>query len=589
MTRLFGSLLAALLLASPLCAQEGAFKKRVAFLVGVNAYDKPDFPNLDYAERDAEELAKVFRDTLKFDRVVVVKGKDATRKGIEEELMKAIKTLGKEDLLVTALSGHGLQFEIVPGAEEAYFCPVDAVCPRRNEGTGPKNRGDNLYSMKELTAVLRQNAGTNLLLVDACRNEPPLDGKGAKGVEGVDDYPVEQRMAIFFSCSARQKAWENKNAGGGHSVFTWCVLQGLRGDAADRDGEITWLGLVKYVGKAMRKEETKAWLGKPQVPALSSKVSTDVLLARLEGGMKIEPKVEMKDNPELISFKVGSETFEMKFAKIPGGKFRMGSSAEALALVKKKFDASQDDEDEHEVELSAFLMGKYHVTRGHFALFVKDEGYKTEAEEGDGAYGWNSDKNTWEKNKDYNWKNPGYTQADSHPVVCVSWNDAKKFCSWLSKRSGRRMGLPSEAQWEYACRAGSKGLYFFGDDEEEMAEYGNIADGTAKEKFSNWTKAIQAKDGYVFTSPVGKYKANKYGLYDMHGNAWQWCEDYYGKYGDVPDKKDPAQTVKQSDDRRVLRGGSWNFLPAYCRSACRSFNAPDSRSLNFGFRVVVLP
>ena len=587
MNRLLAGLVAILLLSSPLCAQEGGFKKRVAFLVGVNEYDKPDFGQLGYAERDVEELAKVFKDILKFDEVVLLKGKDATRQGIETKLTKLVKTLGRSDLCVVALSGHGLQFEIVEGKEEAYFCPVDAVCPRRNVPTGPKNQGDNLYSMKELTGVLRQNAGTNLLLVDACRNEPPLDGKGAKGLEGVDDYPVEQRMAIFFSCSARQRAWENKNAGGGHSVFTWCVLEGLRGGAKDSDGDITWLGLVKYVDKAMKKDETKAWLGKPQEPALSSKVSKDVLLAKLEGGTKIDPKVEMKDDPEVIRFKVGMETFEMKFAKIPGGTFKMGSSKEALALVKKKFGYELEDEDEHEVEVSPFLMGKFHVTRGQFGLFVKDEGYKTEAEEGGGAYGWNQEKKDWETNKDYNWKNVGFTQSDAHPVVCVTWNDAKKFCAWLSKKSGKKIGLPSEAQWEYACRAGSKTLYFFGDDEEDLSKYGNVRDASFR-KATTFTNGIQADDGYAFTSPVGTFKANKYGLYDMHGNAWQWCEDYYGAYSAAP-KNGTAQKVKQSNDVRVLRGGSWYYVPQYCRSAFRILNSPVNRNYNLGFRVASSP
>jgi sulfatase modifying factor 1 len=553
MVRLSAIVLALLVTAAPLAAQPGGFKKRVAFVVGVNEYQKPGFERLDFAERDAEELAAAFKDVLKFDRVVLLKGADATAKRVRDELAKAVGDLDKNCLCVVALSGHGLQFEAKDGTEEAFFCPVDAVCPRRSEPAGPKNAGANLCSMRELTGVLQQNAGTNLLLVDACRSEPPLDGKGAKGVEGVDDYPVENRMAILFSCSARQRAWEHKEAGGGHSVFTWCVLEGLRGGAKDADGELTWLGLVKYVDKAMKKEETKKLLFKPQEPALSTRVSRDVVLARLGDGTK----VELKDDPDVIRFKVGDEKFEMKFARVPGGTFTMGSTKEALALVKQKFGFAPDNEDAHAVELSAFALGKYPVTRGQFALFVKDAGYTTEAEAGDGGHGWNEDAREFEgPDKKYSWRNPGFAQTDGHPVVNVTWNDAQKFCAWLGKKSGKRVGLPSEAQWEYACRAGSTTLYFFGDDEEEMAAYGNIADGTAKAKFPGWKDAISAKDGYAFTSPVGSYKPNKFGLYDMHGNVWQWCADYYRKYDDVPKGKDPVQTIKQSDSRRVLRGGS---------------------------------
>ena len=163
---------------------------------------------------------------------------------------------------------------------------------------------------------------------------------------------------------------------------------------------------------------------------------------------------------KVIRFKVGDELFEMKLAKIPVGTFMMGFSKREITLVKEKFaDKLQEYktkygydfeamEPEHEVELSTFSMGIYHVTRGQFGLFVKDDGYQTEAEQGKGGYGWNEQSGKFEgPDKKYSWKNTGFSQTDEHPVVNVTWNDAKMFLPWSSKRSGKRIVLPSEAQW----------------------------------------------------------------------------------------------------------------------------------------------
>ena len=135
---------------------------------------------------------------------------------------------------------------------------------------------------------------------------------------------------------------------------------------------------------------------------------------------------------------------------------------------------------------------------------------------------------------------------------------------------------------------GTKSLYFFGDDKEQLADYGNVADGTGKEKFPEWSSAaINAKDGYAFTAPVGSFKANNFGLHDMHGNALQWCEDYYGKYEDVARKKDPVQSEKRSGDLRVLRGGSWSYVAMFCRTASRRGFPPTTAAKHVGFRVCV--
>jgi formylglycine-generating enzyme required for sulfatase activity len=302
----------------------------------------------------------------------------------------------------------------------------------------------------------------------------------------------------------------------------------------------------------------------------------------------VRPMSTGKGDLETIRFKDGTKTFEMQFVKIPGGSFMMGSSKKVLRYVNTRDDVLPGYEEEHQVEVSTFYLGKFHVTRGQFAMFVKDTGYKSDAEKGEGGWGWNVAIQKWGFGKEYNWKNAGFEQTDDHPVVNVSWNDAKMFCAWLSKKGGKKVGLPSEAQWEYACRGGTQTLYHFGDDEVDLVHYANTRDASCR-KLAGFEFGIKEDDGYAFTSPVGKFKPNQFGLYDMHGNVRQWCEDYYGKYRDVPKKTDPVQSAEQSGGFRALRGSSWCSTPIFVRAANRYASWPDKCDDKTGFRVVLLP
>jgi formylglycine-generating enzyme required for sulfatase activity len=287
----------------------------------------------------------------------------------------------------------------------------------------------------------------------------------------------------------------------------------------------------------------------------------------------------------------------MKLTLIPSGEFMMGSgeSAEATAeFFKKNYsmdrltaDAFKDERPQHRVRVTkSFYMGTYHVTRGQFQQFVADRRYMTDAENKNnpGAFGWNPDTKKSEFNEKYSWRNAGFEQTDEHPVVNVSWNDAVEYCKWLSKKEGKTYRLPTEAEWEFACRAGTTTRYYSGDDPEMLAQVGNVADATARATFPVWEWTIKASDGYVFTSPVGKFKPNGYGLYDMHGNAWQWCADWHGAdyYAKSP-VDDPSGADSGSD--RVLRGGSWNGRPFNSQSAERLGFPPDVRDYSIGFRV----
>jgi formylglycine-generating enzyme required for sulfatase activity len=285
----------------------------------------------------------------------------------------------------------------------------------------------------------------------------------------------------------------------------------------------------------------------------------------------------------------------MKLTLVPAGEFLMGSgeSAEQTAAFFKqaygwdlKTDVFKDERPQHSARITrAFYLGTYDVTRGQFRQFVDDAGYKTDAEK-DSKGGWGFGGEKFEQRPEYTWRNAGFEQTDEHPVVNVSWNDAMAFCQWLGRKESKTYRLPTEAEWEYACRAGTTTRYHSGDDPETLAQVDNVADGTAKARFPGWTYTIKASDGFVFTAPVGKFRPNAWGLYDMHGNVYQWCMDWYGpEYYAASPVDDPAGP--SSGGGRVRRGGSWSNGPYVTRSASREASGPDRRNYISGFRLVL--
>jgi eukaryotic-like serine/threonine-protein kinase len=263
----------------------------------------------------------------------------------------------------------------------------------------------------------------------------------------------------------------------------------------------------------------------------------------------------------------------MKMVRLPSGEFWMGSDESPEELVRlfpnTKAEWYRWEQPRHRVQLTRpFEIGRYPVTVREFRAFVEDGGYKTEAETGGGGYQWTGKE--WKLNLDLDWRKPGFVQQDDHPVVLISWNDAIAYCKWLSRKEGTEYRLPTEAEWEYACRAGTTTRFCFGDDFERLVEYG-------------W----HHKNSGGSTHPVGQKKPNGWGLCDMHGNVWEWCQDWFdGEYYKQFANRvavDPAEPSAGSF--RVFRGGSWRNGASRCRSAFRSRNAPGHRFGNLGFRL----
>lgn len=295
--------------------------------------------------------------------------------------------------------------------------------------------------------------------------------------------------------------------------------------------------------------------------------------------------------------KVPTETTNsvgMRFVLIPPGEFWMGSGfkpEEEVAAFKKYCSVVESkwfesEYPRHRVRITkAFYLAAHEVTVGQFQQFVAETGYQTRSEKSDtkGAYGTNVE-GKFGFCPDYSWHNPGFEQGDDHPVVCVTWDDAVMFCKWLSQKEGNAYRLPTEAEWEYACRAGTTTRYWSGDDPETLVEIGNVPDETLRAKFSDTSFGIQNSDGWSFTSPVGTYKPNPFELYDTSGNVLEWCADWWGKtyYAESP-TDDPVGP--DSGTERVCRGGDWLDQLSVARSACRFKWGPSTPTTHTGFRV----
>jgi formylglycine-generating enzyme required for sulfatase activity len=270
----------------------------------------------------------------------------------------------------------------------------------------------------------------------------------------------------------------------------------------------------------------------------------------------------------------------MQFVLIPAGEFMMGSP--------ENEEGRDSDEQRHRVRIAQpFYLGAHEVTVGQFWAFVAATDYRTEAEKsGNGGFAMDWTIRKIVNKPEWTWRSPRYTQNDDHPVVHVSWSDAVAFCEWLSAKESTTYRLPTEAEWEYGCRAGTSTRFCSGNDAEGLVRVGNVADATAKAEFSDWPRTLLGSDGYVFTAPVARFQPNAFGLHDTHGNVCEWCADWYGEdYYRASPATDPSGP--DSGDVRVFRGGSWGNDASFARSASRITLDPVVRNSDaIGFRVV---
>ncbi|MCI5145050.1 MAG: formylglycine-generating enzyme family protein [Candidatus Electrothrix sp. AR3] len=260
-----------------------------------------------------------------------------------------------------------------------------------------------------------------------------------------------------------------------------------------------------------------------EVQAESKAVSVVSTEAKQHVAQPIKKKVVLPVIPKQGDT-ITDPTTGMKLVYIPKGCFQMGSPA-------NEKDRHDREGPVHEVCVDGFWMGKYEVTQGQWQKVMGD--------------------------------NPSYNKGNDYPVEQVSWDDTQKFFTQLNQKSAKEYRLPTEAEWEYACRANGKGKYCGGDNLDALAWY--------------WDNS--GKNTHI----VGGKQVNNFGLYDMSGNVWEWCADWYGDY--TASRQDNPQGLT-AGTYRVVRGGSWTDRAGYCRSAFRGRNEPDGRLVDTGFRCV---
>jgi len=431
-------------------------------------------------------------------------------------------------------AGHGMQ---VQGRN--YLIPVGARIRAEYQIQA------NSFDVGQVLGALDEAENrVNIVILDACRDNPFARSfrSGAKGLAQVDD--LLNGTLIAYATAPGRTALDGE---GRNSPYTRALLKYLKEPGSS----------ISRVFQKVRCEVLKS-TNDQQNPWEATSLTDEVIL--VAGGSAFDPTAAGGGFTEPVT--------GMEFVRVPAGCFQMGSSAS---------EAGRDDDEGpvHKVCVDGFFMGKYEVTLRQWRRFIKDSGYRTDAEfydreekmsyvlhkRSDGKWGWD-----WVAGRD--WDNPGFKQQEDNPVCCVSYNDVEKFISWFNRKSSRTYRLPTEAEWEYACRAETSTSCFWGDDSVKACDYANTADQTWSSGGTHFGHLHECRDGYFYPAPVGKFRANGFGLYNMLGNVCEWCSDLYDKdyYKNSP-VLNPQCT--SSGSKRVIRGGSWKDYIGSTRSTAR--------------------
>ena len=292
--------------------------------------------------------------------------------------------------------------------------------------------------------------------------------------------------------------------------------------------------------------------------------SACIFISSVSFGFDSETKKEISTNQFVISSPVN-----LKFSWIPGGSFIIGDHSGS---------GQNDEQPLKRINIEGFWIMTTEVTRSAYAEFVRQQSYSYEK----GC--WVHD-GRWVKRKNLDWQNPGFVQEENHPVTCVSWNDVQAFIIWLNSQTDYKFRLPTEAEWEFATRAGSDTVYFFGQLPGKLCEFANAADVSSLQDYPNFS-ANDCDDGYVRTSPVAKFKPNPNGIYDVYGNVWEWVEDCWSSdYKTL--SNDGSANLSGDCQRRGFRGGGYGDIPHFARSTLRNRGNKSHRKDYIGFRLVM--
>ena len=553
----------------------------VAVIIGNKEYVDDGFRDVSYAHNDAEAFKRFVTGELGFDANRVIHLPDATKtdmegafgvKGNEKgRLWQWMRRDGSSDVVVF-YSGHGMEGSISDaGRRPGYLLPVDA-----DKDTAELNG----YPIELLYENLRKLPSKSVTVyLDACFSgvagesvadaSPVSRGADISGVSGMPGF------AVLTAASGNQLAsWDSEAR---HGLFTEHLLDGLYGAAdADSNGRVTAREAKLYLDDKMT-WAARSKHRREQDAELHGDASA-VLSLSSAGGWSSRP-LKAGD-----SFQDCPECPEM--VVIPAGSYLMGSPPD---------EPGRDSELEgpvREVKIAtSFAIGRYEVTVAEFGQFVQETGYRAGVSywhpvESAGREDCNTATDRWRGVEPEDWRNPGFDQSVRHPVVCVTWNDAQAFTSWLSAKTGKRYRLPSESEWEYAARAGTNTAWYWGEGgEDDQCRYANGGDASLKMHYPDWRwPARECSDGHAHTAPVGEFPANGWRLHDMLGNVAEWTEGLLERGPHAAGRQRMGgRELPQRKPGRVACGGAWFAPPPLLRTAARLPAARANHAV--GFRV----
>ncbi len=591
----FGGLMLALVVLGVLPVVQAA--ERVALVMGNSRYDHA--PTLNNPENDARAVASALT-ALGFQ----VTGPLLNQS--KAEMDNALRQFGRQargaEATVVYFSGHGVE---VGGKN--YLLPKDVTLERESDAS---------LEAVALDVVLDQISaarGYRLVILDACRDNPLANNmtraNGSKTVyRGL--APIEPGGQTYVAYAARAGQRSQDGAASGNSPYTTALLkflpqsglplERLFGAVRDEvkqtthDAQTPFLygefgAEPVYLNSSVAPQETVDY--DLIVWQSADKCGTAACLLAYLGdypngryaGMaraRLKPVPESQPSTAVKPPEKPRQSFEPEMVLIKAGCFHMGSPESEARR--------NSDEKQHQACIKDFMLGRQEVTVGEFKRFVEATGYRTDAEKNtakEGCFVNYREGNVWEGGYQtgYSWKNPNFAQNDHHPVVCVSWNDVIAYIEWLSTETRQSYRLPTEAEWEYAARAGIVTAQYWGEKLDMVCRYENVADQTEDQIFQEGS-VYKCTDGYVYTAPVGSFKENPWGLKDMLGNVSEWtCSSYDQEYSGSEQECSEKDTAKYI----AKRGGAWNNSPKgrSVRSAYRSRTAILSRGNMEGFRL----
>lgn len=582
----------------PGVAPANAAERRVALVVGNSAYRASPLRN---PGNDARAIAAKLK-KLGFE---VIARENLQTRQIAPTLREFRSRLQPGSVAIFFYAGHGLQMKGIN-----YLPTVDAdIASEDDVPLNSINVSQVLEIMEEAKTRL------NLVFLDACRNNPftrrfrstagglarvdapsgtlisfatrpgsvAADGDGDHGLYTqhlltqieVTNQPIEQSLkrvvaGVRKDSAGQQEPWMEGSIDGDF-YFVGGPQAGLAAApttavSAAASFELSFWDSIKGSDSA---DDFRAYLEKfPQgqfQPLAESRLrrlttpssnTATVVATRDERGLHVLR--DCSDCPELVV--------------VPAGNFLMGAPS-------REAGSGDSERPRHSVNIPRPLaVSRFEITRGQYAAFVDTSGHRSEGS----CYVWVGQE--WVNQVGRSWRDPDFRQSDDHPAVCVSWNDAKAYVAWLSMKTGKAYRLLSESEWEYVARGGTRTSRYWGDDPGLACEYANVHDAdTQQARRFDW-EPHECHDGFVETAPVGRFKANAFGLHDTLGNVWEWVEDCQSvNYVGAPN--DGSARVSENCPQRVYRGGGWSG-PASVRAAVRNSNTPNYRSQLLGFRVV---